>query len=169
MDKLKQDARPSVMYNFVQSWNTFLQNEHEKNDEIPGSLTDLANIAHIRLVVAGSEDLNNCGFIQWRNAFYIAGDISSVKNFLFLCDAFFIYMKEQLAREQRWPVDVYPHVNIALTADDLSFKLHSSSKILPLKVFEAQPPGEGQSIATVLSTGELYVGIVFCQNLITEH
>ena len=55
------------MYNFVASWNNYLQKENGENSEIPGNLTDLAKLAYIRLVVAGKDDLGNYGFVQWRS------------------------------------------------------------------------------------------------------
>ena len=164
--QMKHDARPSVMYSFINNFNSFLKKENEQNNEVPASLADLAREAYIRLVVANSEDANNYGFVPWRNAFYVCGDLESVKNFLVLCNGFFIYMKGQLARAESFDVEVYPSTGVDLLFDDgdVSFKMHSPSKVLPMKIFEAQPSVKGiKYVSNVYSCFfELGEGIFSC-------
>ena len=126
-----------------------MKKENAENEDVPASLSDLQKDAFIRLVVT-NEDSNKT-FVQWRPAFYVAGDQASLKNFFTLLDGWFVYKENQMAREQAFEVTVYPHVNIAITEQDLlykNYKWNSPSMILPLKVFEAQPC-VGKNIVTV--------------------
>ena len=91
--QMKPDARSSLMYSFVDNFNNFFKKENEENNDVLASLSDLARLAYIRLVVANTEDASNYGFVPGRNAFYVCGDLKSVKNFLFLFNGFFRHMK----------------------------------------------------------------------------
>ena len=50
-------------------------------------------------MVADSTDPDLCGFVQWRVAFYIAGESGSVLNFFNLLDDFFVWKAESIAKE----------------------------------------------------------------------
>ena len=76
----------------LRSFNDFLQQAARggKSDDFPKSLDDLSK-AGIRLVIADSNDPDGVGFVQWRVAFYVAGEDGSVLNFLSLFDDFLVW------------------------------------------------------------------------------
>ena len=94
----------------------------------------------VRLVVADRTDPEDVGFVQWRVAFYCAGDLN---NFLLLLDDFFVYKAKAIAREQAFLVQIYPHTGVEVTvADDFNYEhieLMEQTPTPPLKLFEAQP------------------------------
>ena len=87
------------------------------------------------------------GFIQWRSAFYVAGNPDvAVENFFMLLDDFFSFKSKALAKDIE--INVRPHKSAAaevtsdlvesLSYEHLTFHPASNNK-LPLKMFEAQP------------------------------
>ena len=94
----------------------------------------------VRLVVADRADPEDVGFVQWRVAFYVAGDLN---NFLLLLDEFFVFKAKAIAREQPFQVHIYPHSGVEVTvADDFAYdhvELMEQTPTPPLKIFEAQP------------------------------
>ena len=80
------------------------------------------------------------GFVQWRVALYVAGDLN---NFLLLLDDFFVYKAKAIAREQPFQVQIFPHTGVEVTVlDDFSYEhveLMEQTATPPLKIFEAQP------------------------------
>ena len=71
-----------VAFVLIRSFNDFLQQTaHGKSDDYPKTFDGLAR-AGIRLVVTDSNDPDSVGFVQWRVAFYVAGEDGSVLNFL---------------------------------------------------------------------------------------
>ena len=141
--QIKHEARPSVAFDIVGSFNDFLKSAHADNEEIPPSLTELTRDGGIKLILTNTEDPDNVGcFVQWRVAFYVAGADGSLKNFMLLIDDFFKFKEQQMAREHPFEVHVYPHIGITLSEDDLEYehyKFNEPAKSLPLKIFEAHP------------------------------
>ena len=80
------------MFVYCRSFNDFLQQAaRDKSDEsYPKTLEDLSK-AGIRLVIADSNDPDSVGFVQWRVAFYVAGEDGSVLNFLSLFDDYLLW------------------------------------------------------------------------------
>ena len=52
----------------------FLEEASRSSDGFPKSLEELSKAAGIKLVLADSNDPDSVGFIQWRAAFYVAGE-----------------------------------------------------------------------------------------------
>ena len=74
------------MFVSCRSFNDFLQQAaRDKSDEYPRTLDELTK-AGIRLVIADSNNPDNVGFVQWRVAFYVAGEDGSVLHYLSLFD-----------------------------------------------------------------------------------
>ena len=56
-------------------------------------------------VLTSKEDKDNCGcFVQYRVAFYIAGDEDSLQNFFLLLDSFLQFRAKQYARQNNFEV-----------------------------------------------------------------
>jgi hypothetical protein len=139
--QIKHDARSSVTFDILGSFGSYLQKANAENDDIPATLSDLSRNAFIKLVLTG-DDPESVGFIRYRIAFYVAGYEESLKNLLLLLDGFYIYKHEQMAREHAFEVHVHPHIDIAITDEELEYKhytFNSPAKSLPLKIFEAAP------------------------------
>ena len=120
--------------------NDFLRTAHVADPTMPADVRALEDAVGVRLVVADRTDLDDVGFVQWRVAFYVAGDIN---NFLLLLDDFFVYKAKAIAREQPFQVQIFPHTGVKLTvADDLTWEhtqINEQTAAPPLAVFEAQP------------------------------
>ena len=86
-----------------ESFSKFLQQE----EEAPDTIKELEQQAMIKLVLADSTDPDDVGFVRWRAAFYVAGDLI---NFLFLLDAFFVWINE--GREERVTIALYPYLDV---------------------------------------------------------
>eukprot|EP00973_Karenia_brevis_P016462 2254807-Karenia_brevis.AAC.3 len=111
---------------------------------VPRSLKELQDKAGIKLVLTDGTDPDNVGYIQWRVAFYVAGGLDALFNFLYLLDDFFIKKSEDMARETPFEVHLHPHtdVNIEGVLQNLTYelyKLHDPEASLTLGIFEAQP------------------------------
>ena len=74
----------------ARSFNEFLSEAGKESDDFPKTLDEVAK-AGIRLVVADSNDPDGIGFVQWRVAFYVAGEDGAVLNWLNLFDDFLIW------------------------------------------------------------------------------
>ena len=66
--------------------NEFLRSLHKEDEAMPGTVQELERQLGVRIVIADRTDPEEVGYVQWRTAFYIAGDL---KNFLYLLDDWF--------------------------------------------------------------------------------
>ena len=87
--QLEHNARDSITVGFYESFTKFLQQE----ENAPDSINGLAE-ASIKLIVTNASDPDQVGFIRWRVAFYVAGDVAALHNFLYLLDEFFVWVNQ---------------------------------------------------------------------------
>ena len=140
--QVEHDARPSVTFGVIQSFNDYLRQAHAGNEAIPTTLADLQAQTGIKLVSADKTDPDNAGFVQWRVAFYVAGATDALNNFLYLLDDFFVFKERAMARERPFEVHVHPHTGVAIEEADFQYEhyvFNEPAAALPLAVFEAQP------------------------------
>ena len=142
--QMEHKARPSVMFDLVGSWNDFLKKAHAEDESIPGSLTDLTVQCGCKLVIADAADPEAVGFVQWRAAWYVAGEeTSALDNMLALLDGWLCHKAAQAAKEQPFEVRLHPHTGIELGGtDDFTYEhwvVEEPATKLPLGYFEAQP------------------------------
>ena len=120
--------------------NDFLRAAHATDPTMPADVRALEEAVGVRLVVADRTDPDEVGFVQWRVAFYVAGDIN---NFLLLLDDFFVYKAKAIAREQPFQVQIFPHTGVRVTVvDDVMYEhvqINEQTATPPLGIFEAQP------------------------------
>jgi len=142
--QIKHDARPCAIFDTVRSFNDFLKSAHDEEASVPCTLTDLQRDAGIKLVVADGQDSEGVGYIQWRVAFYVAGEdsVKPLNNFMLLLDDYWKFKAKAMARELE--IHLHPHVNVDITGvwDDLAYAnytLEEPAKTLPMGVFDAQP------------------------------
>lgn len=84
----------------------FLRDTNAKVEGLPATVRELEDSIGVRLVVADRQDPDGAGFVQWRVAFYVAGDLN---NFLALLDDWFVFKAKSVAREQPFEVRLLPH------------------------------------------------------------
>ena len=143
--QVDHDARPSISINIVNQFNEFLKDNATKSPGLPDSVQKLQQDAGIKLVLANTEDPDGIGtFVQYRVAFYMAGDAESLTNFFMLFDGYLNFKAKQLARATPFDVHIYAYTDVDLNglADQMSYKplqVHAPSVDLPLRLFEAQP------------------------------
>ena len=116
------------------------------SDDFPKSL-DKLSAAGIRLVQADSNDPDSVGFVQWRVAWYVAGeDGDCVLNFLALWDDFMVSKSKAMAKDIE--CHFHPHKGFDCLeqskVDDMNYghyTLHDPAEEseLPLKWNEAAP------------------------------
>ena len=144
--QVRHDARPSVVFDMHSSFNDFLGVSHTSESSLPNSVKELQRSAGIKLVLTDAKDPEGVGFVQWRAAFYVAGDTESkpLHNFLNLLDGFFKYKAEKMARKQSFEVHIFPHLDIEL--DNLMegfeyepYTINEPSRDIPMGIFDAQP------------------------------
>ena len=87
--QLEHNARDSITVGFYESFAKFLQQE----ESAPDSVNGLAE-AGIKLIVTDASDPDQVGFVRWRVAFYVAGDVAALHNFLYLLDEFFVWVNK---------------------------------------------------------------------------
>ena len=87
--QMEHNARDSITVGFYESFAKFLQ----QAENAPDSLNGLAE-AGIKLIVTDTSDPDQVGFIRWRTAFYVAGDVAALHNFLYLLDEFFVWVNQ---------------------------------------------------------------------------
>ena len=85
--QLEHNARDSITVGFYESFTKFLQQE----ESAPDSINGLAE-AGIKLVLNDTSDPDRVGFIRWRAAFYVAGELAALHNLLHLLDEFFVWI-----------------------------------------------------------------------------
>lgn len=59
------EARPSITFGLIESFNDFLRNAHATNESMPTTLIDL-QVAGIKLVTTDAADPDGVGYINWR-------------------------------------------------------------------------------------------------------
>ena len=107
------NIRPSVTVNIVAQFNDFLKDTAKNDADRPDSLQKLQNEAGCRLILTDTNDPDGVGcFVQWRVAFYIAGDNDQLLNFFHLLDSYFQHKAKQFARASPFEVHVYPYVDV---------------------------------------------------------
>ena len=109
---------------------------------MPASLRELQDQCGCKLVIADSSDPDAVGYVQWRTAWYVAGeDHSAIDNFLGLLNDWLNYKREQSAKEHPYEVRLHPHTGIHTTAaDDFdNWSVEEQAATLPLPYFAAQP------------------------------
>ena len=99
------------------SFTDFLREASAKVEGIPATVKELEDAVGVRLVVADRQDPDGVGFVQWRVAFYVAGNLN---NFLALLDDWFAFKAKSASREQIFEVRLSPH-----TARDANECLHT--------------------------------------------
>ena len=143
--QIEHDARPSISVNIVNQFNEFLKENAKTSPGLPDSVQKLQAEAGIRLVLANTEDPDSIGtFVQFRVAFYVAGELDSLTNFFMLLDGYLTYKSKQFARATNFEVHIRPYIDVALNglAGQMSYsplEVHEPADNLRLKVFQAQP------------------------------
>ena len=87
--QLEHNAIDSITVGFYESFSKFLQQE----ESAPDSINGLAEVG-IKLIVTDASDPDQVGFIRWRAAFYVAGELDALHNFLYSLDAFFVWVNQ---------------------------------------------------------------------------
>ena len=87
--QLEHNARDSITVGFYESFTKFLQQE----ESAPDSINGLAE-AGIKLILTDTADPDQVGFIRWRAAFYVAGEVAALHNLLYSLDAFFVWVNQ---------------------------------------------------------------------------
>ena len=87
--QLEHNARDSITIGFYESFTKFLQQE----ESAPDSIKDLAE-AGMKLILTDTSDPDQIGFIRWRVAFYVAGEVADLHNLLHLLDMFFVWVNQ---------------------------------------------------------------------------
>jgi hypothetical protein len=132
---------------------------------------DKLSAAGIRLVMADKNDPDGVGFVQWRVAWYVAGEDGSVSNFLSLWDDYLVWKTKAMAKDIE--THFFPHTGI----DELDSKIESelnyehyhfhppaAEEELPLKWHEAAPC-IGKRVATChLTSSESELKFIFSGN-----
>ena len=81
--QIAHQARPSVTYDMVRSFNAFLV---ATQAEGPKSVRELESQCAIKLVITTTEDQDGIGtFVQWRVAFYVGGPTQDALNNFSCC------------------------------------------------------------------------------------
>ena len=143
--QIEHDARPSISVSIVRQFDEYLKDNAKTTPGMPDSVQKLQQEAGIKLVLTNTEDPDSIGtFVQYRAAFYVAGEMESVVNFFLLLDGYFNFKARQLARATPFEVRVHPHLEINLDSlkEQMSYAtiaFHEPTNDLPLKVFEAHP------------------------------
>lgn len=144
--QIKHDAKPSITFDMVGSFNEFLSEARAKDETIPASLSELQQSCGVKLVIANGEDPQRVGFVPWRPSFYVAGppEIETLAGFLNLLDQFFVFKAAKIAKPQPFEVSVHPHIGIDVStiAEDFEYPhyvINTPAKILPMSFFEGQP------------------------------
>ena len=70
--QLEHNAIDSITVGFYESFSKFLQQE----ESAPDSINGLAEVG-IKLIVTDASDPDQVGFIRWRAAFYVAGELDA--------------------------------------------------------------------------------------------
>ena len=140
--QIEHAARPSILYDSISSWQDYLKKAHSEDDSVPGSLGELTTQCGCKLVISDASDPEGVGYVQWRAAWYVAGDShGAVDNMLGLIDQWLAFKATQTAKEMPYEVRLHPHTGISL-ADDFEgaqWIVEEPSAQLPLGFFEAQP------------------------------
>ena len=66
-----------ITFQMRDGFNDFLRAAHADNEQMPTNVRDLEEAAGVRFVLTDREDPDDVGFVQWRVAFYVAGDLNN--------------------------------------------------------------------------------------------
>jgi hypothetical protein len=151
--QIDHPAQNSLTFQMRDAFADFLRAAKLLDESVPGTLQELERDAGIRLQITGSKDPDGVGFVQWRPAFYVAGN---ARNFLMLLGDFFKHKEALMARASPFEVALLPHTNVGDALgenllDDFPYEhttLAEPTAALPLGIFEAQPV-VGQRVLTL--------------------
>ena len=154
--QMEHDARPSITVNIVNQFNEFLKETAKGSAGQPDNLQKLKAEAGITLTLTNTEDPDGVGcFVQYRAAWYIAGEVASLINAFLLFDRYFQFKNKQLARATPFEINIYPYVDVELPGleEQMQYtpiKIHQPAATLPLKRFDAQPPASKRILALII-------------------
>ncbi len=163
------EARPSLLFDAMGSWNDYLRELHEDDEEVPANIQELQRL-FIKFVSTSSDDPDNIGMVPWRPALYVCGKEDNLKNALALVDDWLAYKQKRMAKEKAFDVQVHPHVSVPeVTKEHFSYEgvmVNQPARSLPLKVFQVQPCF-GKKIVTMLveTENDPLINIVFSGNV----
>ena len=83
--QMEHPVQRPITFQMRDGMNDFLRSAHAANSDMPTDVRALEDAVGVRLVVADRTDPEDVGFVQWRVALYVAGDLN---NFLLLLDDF---------------------------------------------------------------------------------
>jgi len=96
-------------------------------------------------------------YVQYRVAFYVAGEVDALTNAFMLLDGYFQFMAKRLARATPFEIHIYPHDSVedALSSleETMSYKpitVHAPGKDLLLKWCQAHPAVSKQILCCFL-------------------
>ena len=171
------DAYPnSYLREIIGALNDFLAQLHEENNTWPTNVHEMRDSMDAIVTLTGDDDPMSVGFLKWRVAFYIAGNLEALHNFLNMLDDFFVWRQTHpRARETTFAGDtiwnIRPHIDIDLAGVVADFTFHTAhchepTANLPLNVFEAQPPvGKKVVAASFEFPDETHVTIIWSGSL----
>ena len=70
-------AQRSITFRIRDAFNDFLRAARAENEQMPMNVRDLEDAVGVRFVLTDRQDPDDVGFVQWRAAFYVAGDLNN--------------------------------------------------------------------------------------------
>ena len=140
--QLDHAAQNSVMFGVRNSLNDYLVATRTEENGLPSTVQELEKQAGFRLVVVNDDaDPESIGYVHWRVAFYVAGDLS---NFLLFLDDWFQYKSKAMDRQTPFEVHLLPYIDVDISSvyDDLQYEhyvCNEPNDKLPLGIFEVWP------------------------------
>ena len=106
--QIDHNAQRSITFRLRESFEDYLRSANATDTSLPTSVVDIQKVEGIRLVIGDQKDPEDVGFVQWRSAFYLAGDLNS---FLLLLDGFLVWKEKSIAQSQPFQVEIHPYLD----------------------------------------------------------
>ncbi len=136
--QVQHTAKPSVLSKLLNSFTAFLTHLRGTNDEVPETIQELKTENGIIITLSGLDDPLEVGWIQWRVAFYVVGDISALKEAVMMLLAFFDH-RRQHADDASAPFPAKLHIQLRCT-DAIKAGLPLDAAATPHELVINTPP-----------------------------
>ena len=163
------DAYPSIDFKLIEKFDEFLENRPTDNEEDPRNLAQLLVRLHAIAVNTGSFQPYGLQYKRWQRAFYIAGGLGDVRNFVMELDNFIVHLTSTQAHpkfgEFRLHVEIARGIELDLSPTDFEYKSVtvtpncSQFSVTPLEVFP--PSGVRPLVAEMELVSANSIGFTF--------
>ena len=141
------NAYPTIEFKILERFNEFLEAVNADKDGVPKNFKDLTEVCHVVAVTTGTFVPYNLPYGQWQRAFYIAGNVDNVRNFVMELDNYIVALVAKQATPKfgnfTLKVQIADGIDLRMLNEDFDYRpteIELSAKKLFVSPLNMYPP-----------------------------